>query len=114
DARFALGASGGRRILPAVMQLLSFLINYRKTLEKAFHLPRIDASEGNLVIGDTLLPESCHAALAARFPYVQMRRQTLPFKFACPNGVLRSETTNWAATEIGSPWADAVEELQEK
>ena len=108
--RFALGASGGRRILPAVTQLLSFLIDYRKTLDEAFHLPRIDASEGDLVIGDALLPEDIHAALAARFPYARMRRQTLPFKFACPSGVLRADTTNWGATEIASPWADAVAE----
>jgi gamma-glutamyltranspeptidase/glutathione hydrolase len=108
--RFALGASGGRRILPAVTQLLSFLTDYRKTLDEAFHLPRIDASEGDMVIGDALLPEDVHAILAARFPYVRVRRQTLPHKFACPSGVLRDGTTNWGATEIGAPWADAVAE----
>jgi gamma-glutamyltranspeptidase/glutathione hydrolase len=112
DARFALGASGGRRILPAVAQLLSFLIDFGKDLEEAFHLPRIDASEGELVIGDELLSEEIHAALAARFPYVRARRQTLPFKFACPSGVLRSGSVNWGATEIGSPWADAVAETR--
>ncbi len=85
--RFALGASGGRRILPAVAQLLSFLIDFDQDLDAAFHLPRIDASEGELVIGDELLPEEIHAALAAQFPYVRMRRQTLPLKFACPSGV---------------------------
>jgi gamma-glutamyltranspeptidase/glutathione hydrolase len=108
--RFALGASGGRRILPAVMQLASFLVDYRKSLDQAFHLPRIDASEGDLVIGDALLDAESHAGLAARFPYVQARRQTLPFKFACPSGVLREGGTNWGATEICSPWADAVGE----
>jgi gamma-glutamyltranspeptidase / glutathione hydrolase len=113
DARFALGASGGRRILPAVAQLLSFLIDYGKDLEQAFHLPRIDASEGELVIGDALLGEDVHAALEASFPYVRMRRLTLPFKFACPSGVLRSAAMNWGATEIGSPWADAVSEAAE-
>ena len=65
------------------------------------------------MIGDTLLPESRHAALLARFPYVQMRRQTLPFKFACPSGVLRSGTTNWAVHRDRLAGADAVEELQE-
>jgi len=108
--RFALGASGGRRILPAVAQLLSFLIDFEQDLGAAFHLPRIDASEGELVIGDELLSDEIHAALAARFPYVRMRRQTLPFKFACPSGVLRSGTANWGAAEIASPWADAVGE----
>jgi len=94
--------------LPAVTELLSFLTDYRMTLDEAFHLPRIDASEGEMVVGDALLPQDVHAALAERFPYVQMRRQTLPHKFACPSGVLRSGTTNWGATEIGAPWADAA------
>lgn len=40
----AAGASGGRRIMPAVMQILSFLIDYKLPLEAAFHQPRIDAS----------------------------------------------------------------------
>jgi gamma-glutamyltranspeptidase/glutathione hydrolase len=108
DVRFGLGASGGRRILPAVMQLLSFLADYGHGLNEAFHLPRIDASEADLVIGDALLGEGVHEALSARFPYVRMRRQTLPFKFACPSGVLRSGALNFGATEIASPWADAV------
>jgi gamma-glutamyltranspeptidase / glutathione hydrolase len=110
DDRFAIGASGGRRILPAVVQLLSYLVDYGKDLNEAFHLPRIDASEGETVIGDMLLDEEIHTALAARFPYVRLRRQTLPLKFACPSGVLRSGGFNWGATEIASPWADAVTE----
>jgi gamma-glutamyltranspeptidase/glutathione hydrolase len=108
--RFALGASGGRRILPAVSQLISFLVDYRRTLDEAFHLPRIDASEEDLVVGDELLAAEVHSALAAQFDYVRMRRQTLPYKFACPSGVLREGRTNWGATEIGSPWADAAGE----
>jgi gamma-glutamyltranspeptidase/glutathione hydrolase len=108
ERRFALGASGGRRILPAVAQLLSFLTDFRMTLDAAFHAPRIDASEGDLVIGDAGLPDEVHAALSRAFRYLPMRRQTLPFKFACPSGVLREADMNWGATEIASPWADAA------
>ncbi len=108
EVRFGLGASGGRRILPAVTQLLSFVADFGMDLETAFHTPRIDASEGGLVIGDTALAPDVHAALARRFEYVPMRRQTLPFKFACPSAVLRTGATNWGATEIASPWADAL------
>jgi gamma-glutamyltranspeptidase/glutathione hydrolase len=106
----ALGASGGRRILPAVTQLLSFVADFHMTLDAAFHAPRIDASEGGLVIGDALLPPAVHEALASEFEYVRLQRQTLPFKFACPSGVLRDAGTNFGATEIASPWADAVAE----
>jgi gamma-glutamyltranspeptidase/glutathione hydrolase len=108
DARFALGASGGRRILPAVTQLLSFVADFGMPLNDAFHTPRIDASEGTLIIGDVALSGAVHAALSSRFEYAQARRQTLPFKFACPSGVLRSGMRNWAASEPGAPWGDAV------
>ena len=50
--RLAVGASGGRRILPAVTQLLSFVMDYGMDLDAAIHQPRIDASEGAIVIGD--------------------------------------------------------------
>ena len=50
--RFALGASGGRRIMPAVMQLVSFLVDFGLDLEDAFHAPRIDASGGRSVTVD--------------------------------------------------------------
>ena len=99
-----------RRILPTVTQLFSFLADYGHTLETAFHRRRIDASEAALAIGETALDEQIHQALQARFDYIQQHRLTLPFKYACPSGVLRSGNKNWGATEIGSPWADAVGE----
>jgi gamma-glutamyltranspeptidase/glutathione hydrolase len=55
---FAIGASGGRRIFPAVFQISSFLIDHDMTLEDAFHQPRIDASGGDAVGVDPRLPES--------------------------------------------------------
>ena len=42
----ALGASGGRRILPAVLQIGSMLADCGLDLESAFHTPRIDVSGG--------------------------------------------------------------------
>src|SRR5207237_7300496 len=40
--RFALGASGGRKIIGAVLQIASFLVDHGLTLEEAFHQQRID------------------------------------------------------------------------
>jgi gamma-glutamyltranspeptidase len=37
--RLALGASGGRRILPAVTQMLSFVMDYGMDLNAAIHTP---------------------------------------------------------------------------
>jgi gamma-glutamyltranspeptidase/glutathione hydrolase len=106
--RFALGASGGRKIMPAVAQLASFLADFGLTLEEAFHHPRIDASGGDTVIADDALPPSVLAALAKGHKVVATRRTPYPYAFACPAGVLRDEAGNWGATEPLSPWGDAV------
>ena len=106
--RMALGASGGRRILPAVAQMLSFVMDYGMDLDAAIHQPRIDASEGATVIGDVRLPAEVRAALSTQFDYLEARVQTQPMKFACPSAVLRKGSSNSGATEIATPWADAV------
>jgi gamma-glutamyltranspeptidase / glutathione hydrolase len=108
--RLAVGASGGRRILPAVTQLLSFVMDYGMDLDAAIHQPRIDASEGDVVIGDVRLPAQTRESLRARFDYEEARVQTLPMKFACPSVVLRDGATNSGATEPFQPWGDAVAE----
>jgi gamma-glutamyltranspeptidase/glutathione hydrolase len=108
--RVALGASGGRRIMPAVLQMLSFVMDFGMDLDAAIHQPRIDASEGDIVIGDVRLPREVREALRTRFDYEEARVQTLPMKFACPSAVLRDGQTNSGATEIFQPWAEAVAE----
>jgi gamma-glutamyltranspeptidase/glutathione hydrolase len=108
--RTAIGASGGRRILPAVTQLLSFVMDYGMDLDAAIHQPRIDASEAAIVIGDVRLPQTARQALGAQFDYEEARVQTLPMKFACPSVVLRDGDTNSGATEVFQPWSEAVAE----
>ena len=71
--RLAVGASGGRRILPAVMQLLSFVMDYGMDLDAAIHQPRIDASEGAIVIGDVRLPAGGARGAAARASITKRR-----------------------------------------
>jgi gamma-glutamyltranspeptidase/glutathione hydrolase len=106
--RVAVGASGGRRILPAVTQLLSFVMDYGMDLDATIHQPRIDASEGAIVVGDARLPMAVREDLRARFDYAEARIQTTPMKFACPSLVLRDGGTNSGATEPFQPWSEAV------
>src|SRR3546814_15761491 len=49
--RFALGASGGRKIMPAVAQPASFLADFGMGLEDAFHHPRIDVRSEERRVG---------------------------------------------------------------
>src|SRR5258706_16120826 len=62
--RFALGASGGRKIIGAVLQIISFLMDHGLTLEEAFHQQRIDMTGGPDGTADRLLPEPGIDALA--------------------------------------------------
>ncbi len=106
--RFAIGASGGRKIVGTVLQLASFIIDHGATLEDAFHRPRIDMSGGERAIADTTLPSDELRALEAAFPTVTARRLPFPYYFAVPAGVMRSGETNTGCTEIMSPWGDAI------
>jgi gamma-glutamyltranspeptidase/glutathione hydrolase len=85
----ALGASGGRRILPAVVQIGSMLVDCGLDLESAFHTPRIDVSGGPEVFADRRLAPEVPTALRARFPVREVEHLVLPNLFACPTAVLR-------------------------
>ncbi|MBP0617733.1 gamma-glutamyltransferase [Jiella mangrovi] len=109
-ARFAIGASGGRKIMPAVAQLSAFLMADAMSLDEAFHAPRIDLSGGDTVVADETLPRAEIAALKTRHQVKPAKRTVFPYAFACPAGVMRKGDVNYGASEIMSPWGDAVAE----
>jgi gamma-glutamyltranspeptidase/glutathione hydrolase len=108
--RFALGASGGRKIVGTVLQMSSFILDHGATFEEAFHRPRIDMSGGERVIADAALPAEEIQKLENAFPTVVARRLPFPYHFAVPAGVMRSGELNMGCTEIMSPWGDAIAE----
>ena len=65
-ARFGVGASGGRRILAAVVQMASFVVDFAMTAEEAAHQPRIDVSGDSGIAIDGRLPELVRERLATR------------------------------------------------
>jgi gamma-glutamyltranspeptidase/glutathione hydrolase len=109
---FAIGASGGRKILPAVLQISSFLIDHGLYLEDAFHQPRIDASEGEFVAVDPRMPAAVLKALAAKFPTRVNELVVYPTNYACPSAVLRESKSreNFGVSDVMSPWSGAVSE----
>jgi len=105
--RTALGASGGRRIMPAVFQLLSFLADYKMDVGAALAQPRIDVSGSEVVGIDNKLPPSIHKKLAERFEIQSSHHGVYPSLFACPNLVSRPLVggPQVGAAFIPSPWA---------
>ena len=59
----AAGASGGRRILAAVSQVMSFIADFGMTPEQAAHQPRIDVSDPDSVSAD---PRDCRPTVLCR------------------------------------------------
>ncbi|MES2563054.1 MAG: gamma-glutamyltransferase [Pseudomonadota bacterium] len=109
-AWFAIGASGGRKILPAVYQIASFIIDHGLSLDAAFHQPRIDASGGDSVSVDPRLLEPIRKALADQFPTVDTELVVYPTNYACPSAVLRdpNEGVHFGISDVMSPWSGAV------
>ena len=106
-ARFALGASGGRRIMPTVFQLTSFLTDFGMTLEDAMHQGRVDVSTAPYVGVDRRLGEEVLAAVAE--DHTNARAHThgvYPALYACPNTAAHlPDGTLEGSAFIMSPWS---------
>ena len=100
--RFALGASGGRRIAPANFQLTSMLLDFGLDLDDAVHRPRIDVSGDGIVTLDRELPDDVKALIAGRHQVVETEASVGQKMFANPQVVMRG---NRAAAHIHSPTA---------
>jgi gamma-glutamyltranspeptidase/glutathione hydrolase len=108
EPRFAVGASGGRRIMPAVAQIIAFLTDFGMGLEQAFHAPRIDVSGTDRILADHRLPREVFEALAARGPTAPAPRTVNPVFYACPSAVLRHDGDCLGMAEVSLPWAAAA------
>ncbi len=105
----AAGASGGRRILSSVMQMMTFIADFGMTPEQAAHHPRIDVSGPDGVTADRRLPQDVIDALAADGQTDVVEHGVMPINFACPNVIVRgADGTNTGISDAASPWSAAV------
>jgi gamma-glutamyltranspeptidase/glutathione hydrolase len=106
---FALGASGGRRIFPALFQLILFIHDFDMNLNNAFQQPRIDVSGGPGVTVDPRLGDGIVDAIAAKRPIIVEQSGVRPTSFATPNAVMRDKSgDNSAIAHIATPWPKVV------
>jgi gamma-glutamyltranspeptidase/glutathione hydrolase len=105
----AAGASGGRRILASVLQMLMFVLDYGMDPVQAAHHPRVDISGPDTVTADRRLSPAILAALAERFTTELVEHTILPVNFACPNMILRTAGGDVTGiSDVMSPWSGAV------
>ncbi len=110
DAVVALGGCGGRKILPAVFQLLALLADFGMDLDQALATPRLDVSGSAVILADPRLGDATHAALAAEFAIAVAAPTVYPYPYAIAGAVRRVGTHNEGATEPEHPWSEAVAE----
>jgi gamma-glutamyltranspeptidase / glutathione hydrolase len=108
---FGLGASGGRRILAAVLQMASFVVDFGMDPLAAAHHPRVDVNGSNRFGVDYRMPSPILERLLAKPGASLVEHSVFPTRFACPNMVLRGvDGVNWGITDVMSPWSGAVAE----
>ena len=110
DQAVGIGGCGGRRIIPAVFQLLAMMADFGFDLDQAFHQPRVDVSGGSGVSVDRRLPEATKAALAAALDTVAAEPVPYPMPFTIAGAVRRKGSNNEGATEPEQPTSEAVSE----
>jgi gamma-glutamyltranspeptidase / glutathione hydrolase len=104
----AAGASGGRRIMAAVLQLTAFVAGFGMMPQAAAHQPRIDVSDPLKVTADRRLGPDILRALEADGPTEVVEHGVLPVNFACPNLVVRQDGVRIGISDALSPWSAAV------
>ncbi len=110
---FAVGASGGRRIVSSCMQLISFMTDFAMTPEEAMHQPRIDVGGSDHVLADAALDGSIQSALQNAFEDVSTAQHGVyPSLFGCPSiaSVSPDSGRSTGAAFVTSPLAAAVAE----
>lgn len=108
-ACFAAGASGGRRILASVTQMLAFVTDFGMPLEEAAHHPRIDVSDPEYLSADRRLPADVIDALSTDGRTEVVEHGVMPINFACPNVIVSEADGNRVGiSDAASPWSAAL------
>ena len=106
-----IGASGGRKIMPSVAQILSFMVDFGMDLDRAFHTPRIDVSGSATALVDRRLGEETLNAVGRTMAAEFADLAPYPAQFANPSAVQASPDRKFrGAADLASGWSGAVSE----
>ncbi len=106
-----IGASGGRKIMPSVAQILSFLVDFGMDLDGAFHTPRIDVSGSGIALVDRRLGDETLNGIAGSMTAQFTDLSPYPAQFANPSAVQAAPNHQFhGAADLASAWSGAVSE----
>ncbi len=105
----AAGASGGRHIMAATFQLMTYIADFNMDAQTAAHHPRLTVAGPDRVGADPNLGPETLAALATDSPTDIIRRGLMPGNFANPNAITTHPNgTRTGISDTHSPWSVAL------
>jgi gamma-glutamyltranspeptidase / glutathione hydrolase len=110
DGAMAVGGCGGRKIIPAVFQLLAMRADFGMDLTRLMQTPRLDVSGGPHVVADSRMSGLVLKALSAAHSTVVAEPVVYSNPYTVANAVRREKGINEGAAEVLQPWAEAVSE----
>ena len=104
----AIGGAGGRRIVPAVLQVISKLVDFGLSLEDAMNAPRFDASGTPWVVASPELGQDALEKLARSVDVVVADHAPYPINFAILGATVARGGERFGKADTIHPWAEAV------
>ena len=107
-ATLAIGAAGGRQIMPALAQLVSMRLDFGMDLGAALSLPRIDASSQRIKV-NVGTPLATFGMISRSHDADLVEDSLYPVQFAIPSGAeRRADGTFHGMSHPNTPWSAAV------
>lgn len=104
----AVGGAGGRRIVPAVLQVISRMTDFGLSLEEAMNAPRIDVSGTPWVIANPAFGVETLEKLARAADVIVADHAAYPINFAILGATLARGAARIGKADPIHPWAEAV------
>lgn len=107
-SQIAIGAAGGRKIIPAVAQILSFMLDGGLSLHEACFSPRLDVQFDRTIVADKRIDNNTLSLLEDLGNVHVVEKTLFPYHFGITGGLVNSKGAVEAMPDPLAPNATAI------
>ncbi len=107
-SQIAVGAAGGRKILPAVAQILSYMLDSGMSLQNACFHPRLDVQFDNTIVADDRIDSKTLSLLGNLGNVHTVEKNLFPYHFGITAGLVNSNGIIEAMPDPMAPSSTAI------